>query len=356
MSGQRGALVAAALVALALVLPMAQQAVPAASRSSAPSAVRLPSPAERAAIVAALREDWTSAPYQELESLPWNSGPLPRHINYSSLHLAVSKVVVARSGPLLAEAAAAPVNARGVPVLPPGIVLLNTFARGASWELLYGAMTVFPNACSGATPADFRELLCPSPWRVLGLRPPLLPHLVEPVAKVGRDGLHGVNWSDVTVPGVVCGSSSAVHLRRGSAWVVSLTYPWWDFLMVNTSPPAYGRLSGVPVAVLATECDNGAGTADGQLAFSAVVYSTSKDRLRVVGIITPRQPFGLMSHAPRLGRFSFKDGTIEAQEWWYAPGRGACCPDRVATTVWRYANGSLDPVRTTVKGYPTTTP
>lgn len=179
MSGQRGALVAAALVALALVLPMAQQAVPAASRSSAPSAVRLPSPAERAAIVAALREDWTSAPYQELERMPWNSGPLPRHINYSSLHLAVSKVVVARSGPLLTEAAAAPVNARGVPVLPPGIVLLNSFARGASWEVLYGAMTVFPNACSGATPADFRELLCPSPWRVLGLRPPLLPHLVE---------------------------------------------------------------------------------------------------------------------------------------------------------------------------------
>lgn len=51
------------------------------------------------------------------------------------------------------------------------------------------------------------------------------------------------------------------------------------------------------VAVVATECDNGAGSADDQLAFGAIVYVTSQRRLRVVGIMTPRQPFGMVPHA-----------------------------------------------------------
>jgi hypothetical protein len=350
MTEQRGALVAVALLALALLVPMAQQPVLASGRPSASPGVRLPSSTERAAIVAGVKEDWTDAPYQELEQLPWNSGSLPRHVHYESLHLAVSKAVVARSAPLLAEVAATPENARGAPVLPPAVVVLEFW--GASWQVLDSARTVFPNACSGGTPTDFRELLCPSPWRVLGLSVPPLPRLAVPAVKVGPGGLHDVHWAGVTIPGVVCGTSAAVRLRQGSATVVSLTYPWWDFVDVNTTPPVYGRLAGTPVAVLATECDNGAGTADGQLAFSAIVYASSDDRLRVVGVITPRQPFGMASHAPSLRGFSFKDGAIEVQEWWYGPDDGACCPGRVATTVWRYTNGSLRPVRTALERQP----
>lgn len=289
--------------------------------------------------------------YQELEH---SRQRLPRYVDYASLHLVVAKAVVARSAPLLAEAAATPVNAHGTPELPQAIVLLARW--GGSWQpLFFGGMTAFPNACIRGVAADFRELLCPSPWRVLGLRTPSLPRLAVPEVNVGPKGLHGVDWTSIAIPGLVCGAPTPVRLRDGSATVVSMTDPWWDFVNVNTEPPVYGVLAGVRVAVLTTECDNAGGTADGQLAFSAIVYGSSHHRLQVIGIITPRQPFGMAPHVPLLGGFKFAKGSIIVQEGWYGQNDGTCCPRTVATTVWRYANGSLDAVRTTVKRYPTVT-
>jgi hypothetical protein len=113
---------------------------------------------------------------------------------------------------------------------------------------------------------------------------------------------------------------------------------------------AYGDVTGDgrDEAAVVINCSNGGGTADGQIAFGAVIYTGSAKSVRVLGIVTPRQPFlPSTPHAPLL-QVTLRRGKVISHEFWYRPGDGTCCMSGRATTIWHYRHGTLAPGRTFV--------
>jgi hypothetical protein len=102
-------------------------------------------------------------------------------------------------------------------------------------------------------------------------------------------------------------------------------------------------------------CANGGGTAAGQLAFSEVVFKAEGRSLRLVGIVTPRQPLGAEgAHVPLVSAVAIKRGRVIAPEYWYGPYDGSCCASGEAKTIWEYTNGKLRPSRTVILQRPWT--
>jgi len=100
-------------------------------------------------------------------------------------------------------------------------------------------------------------------------------------------------------------------------------------------------------------CNNGGGTADGQLQFFDVVFTAAAGRLHVVGVITPRQPLEPFTpHVPLLGTVSLHDGEIAVPEDWYGPDDGTAGGSGLATTIWGYADGRLQVLRTVIRQQP----
>ena len=117
----------------------------------------------------------------------------------------------------------------------------------------------------------------------------------------------------------------------------------------------YGQLGGVgPAVAVDVVCSNNGGTADGQIRFADVVFRGSATRVRLVGLITPRQPHSSnVSHVPLLGKVKWVDGRIVVAEYWYGPNDPTCCASGRATTTWAYRTGKLTAVRTVVTKRPT---
>jgi hypothetical protein len=117
----------------------------------------------------------------------------------------------------------------------------------------------------------------------------------------------------------------------------------------------YGKLGGVgPAASVDAVCSNNGGTADGQIRFADVVFRGSATSVRLVGLITPRQPHSSnVSHVPLLGKVKWVHGRIVVDEYWYGPSDPTCCASGRATTAWAYRTGKLTAVRTVVTKRPT---
>ena len=167
--------------------------------------------------------------------------------------------------------------------------------------------------------------------------------------------LHHVDWKHVSVPGAVCGSARPIQLA-GTALIRSRLWPWWPRVVVSGGPPVtYGDVTGDgrDEAAFVVECSNGGGTADGQIAFAAVVYTGSAHNVRVLGIVTPRQPFQALAVIPvPLLNVTLRHGEVISHEFWYGPHDGTCCSSGRATTTWRYRHGALTPRRTVVTRKP----
>jgi hypothetical protein len=123
------------------------------------------------------------------------------------------------------------------------------------------------------------------------------------------------------------------------------------------SPPSwaegeYGDLDGdgtTDEAAVGVVCSNGGGTAAGQLGFFYVIVGARENVLRLMGVVTPRQPLDPdAGHVPLLGSVEILRGRLLAQEAWYGPSDGTCCPSGRAATIWTYASGKLRPSRTIV--------
>lgn len=163
-----------------------------------------------------------------------------------------------------------------------------------------------------------------------------------------------VDWKNVTLPGSVCGALQPIRLQSGQATVASSRFPGMTTVHVSLSTVVYGDLtgSGQDQAAVNIWCDNGSGTADGQLADSWVVYSAATRTLQVVGTLTTQQPGN--PNSPHVAYFNtaaggivIAPGKITVHELWYASQDPTCCPSVQATTVWTYANGALTRTGTT---------
>jgi hypothetical protein len=156
--------------------------------------------------------------------------------------------------------------------------------------------------------------------------------------------IHKVDWANVSVPGSVCGATHLIRLHKGRAVVDSRRWPSVPRVTVDAgwNPVVYGNLDGVgqDEAALVVGCNNGSGTADGFLAYAQVIFTTAGKSLRVIGVVTPKQP-RKANRLPTLVTVKIRRGKVIAQEAWYGPNDGTCCPSGRTTTVWTYAHGAL---------------
>ena len=175
--------------------------------------------------------------------------------------------------------------------------------------------------------------------------------------------LQAVGWPNETLPGTVCKSSRPIRLHNHVAQIAHTGFG--DVNSFGSDPDlvrvaaaydvTYGQLGGVgPAAAVDVVCSNNGGTADGQIRSADVVFSGSATRVRVVGLITPRQPHSSnVSHVPLLGKVKWVHGRIVVAESWYGPNDPTCCASGRATTTWAYRTGKLTAVRTVVTRRPT---
>jgi len=268
-------------------------------------------------------------------------------------HPIVAGIRVSNTNPAFASVAVELRDARDRRVAGTAVVAFEKI--GGSWQQVTDAARTFSHGCTPATPVAMRDLLCPSPWAVLGLPRPSVPAAPAYSLPIASADLHAVDWADVRLPAAACGASEPIQLRKGQAMVHSSEWPWWAVVVVYAHIASYGDLAGNgrDDAAEAVICSNGGGTADGQLASADVVFKPVGHTLRVVGIITPQQPLNPSTpHVPLLGGVDIQHGQITAHEFWYGPADGTCCASGRAETIWAYRNGALQPTRTIVEKQP----
>jgi hypothetical protein len=273
-------------------------------------------------------------------------------------HPVLVSVRVSRTRPVFASAVVEIRDARG---RTQGVTSVVAFEKlHGSWQqygapnLVAGPATSFRGACGAATPRGVRDLLCPNPWSVLDFPMPPSVGYASYTYRVGTDDLRQVDWDDIALPGSVCGLGHSVQLRKGYATVPGPADGWWSVVVIQVSGESYGELvGGLDVASVLVDCNNGGGTADGQLTFLDLVFSLSHGSLRVLGVLTPQQPLSpSASHVPLLGPGRIGHGEIVVPEFWYGPDDPTCCSTGRAKTIWVYAGGKLSAKRTIVLRQP----
>jgi hypothetical protein len=279
-----------------------------------------------------------------------------RHFDYTRLKLDVTGIRVSRSKPQLASAVVDMLDRRGRPALPAAIIVLARTIPDArpvpgQWWWVLGPATSFSSSCARGVQVSVRELMCPNPWAVLGYRPPPgIPSGLGFSTPARATTLRSVDWADVSVPGSVCGAGKPIRLHDGTAFTKSAVEPWWPVVEADSwVSPAYGELVGREVAVVYIECNNGGGTADGQLGFAAVVYTLKGGVLSVIGVLAPRQPLSAsIPHVPTLYRVTIRNSEVITHEAWYGPNAATAGPVELAVTFWKLSHGILVPVQTAI--------
>jgi len=162
--------------------------------------------------------------------------------------------------------------------------------------------------------------------------------------ETGTPNLRQVNWANIAIPVKFCAVPGLVKLKQSQGTAVS--GKWGKIHIFEDSHILYGRLQGYSGedAAIPVWCDNGGGTADGQLAQAYLIFNQRGTGLTLIGTITAReQPPGV--HISYITSISFKQNSIIAHEVWYRPSDATCCPSGTALTPWAPAHGQLVPGR-----------
>jgi hypothetical protein len=343
------------------------------------SGLRAPTRAERAQMIAAVDKDW--AFYADFGSPCCHpeigfSAPDFQQLHYQP-HIV--SIRVSKRDPRLAVAAVEVFTASGQPTHHAAVAMLVKQRRVESGEpgwVAGGARTRFALSCVPSVARAVRELLCPSPWAVLD------DSAGAPVqSKAASVGAIAPRWSEVGLPGSVCGATTPIHLHWNRSWgrayVRSTYWPWYPVVEVDASRPHLGESLGYEGAELGdhythygymhVECSNGGGMGPDTLAWSVVVFATGEHEegepeypLRVVGVITPQQPYAGVGPADigeveltrniavtRHGQTTLR-GLVIVSEGWHGPADSPDFPTGRATTIWTYSHGKLVSPRTVV--------
>ncbi|MFJ1706019.1 hypothetical protein [Kitasatospora sp. NPDC088346] len=155
--------------------------------------------------------------------------------------------------------------------------------------------------------------------------------------------LRTVDWSAATLPGGFCEIGAPVVFHGGEAEADSAR---WGRVHLGVAHDAYyGDLDGdgreEAVAVLG--CDNGGGTAAGQLAYAAVVLTPDRSGPRVLGTLPPQHRPAEGVHTTLIREVTVLTGRVVVTEQWYGPEDPTCCPGGRGETVWTLQDGRLAP-------------
>jgi hypothetical protein len=274
-----------------------------------------------------------------------------------SLRPVVVKARVLGANPRYASAVVMLRDARGKIHDTPWLVVLhggNSYTPGG-WSPVAGPALDFPLSCTRTTPSSVRGLMCPDPWSVVAYPRPRVYEQTALTQRIASADLHRIDWRKVALPGGVCGSSSPIRPRRrygeeSTAFVhADVNLSWWNPVVASSwGRPVFGDLDGDgrDEAALHINCDNGGGMAAGQLQFSDAVFKAVGKNLRLIGIVTPRQPLDPRAgHVPLEFVRRIEGGKVIAAEAWYGPFDGTCCGSGSVETTWSYRAGRLVPSR-----------
>jgi hypothetical protein len=152
--------------------------------------------------------------------------------------------------------------------------------------------------------------------------------------------LHDVDWATIPIPGEFCGVPGLVTFTDNEA--TGTSDKWGPVHLSRVPDMVYGDITGDrrSEAAVNVQCDNGGGTASGQLAFAFVVFEGAGGRLTTIGTVTP-QKNPPSQHVTLLTKVQLRRGHVIAHELWYRPGDGTCCPTGTAVTTWKLQDGQL---------------
>ena len=221
------------LLGLALLAPMMLVAC------GGTSGVRRPSRSERAEIVAAINRlgsGWAGRPFAPCCVSGRLRAELARRFPGLVHEHDYSRVVdirVSERDPRLAVAAVEVFNASGGPTHQASVMMLDEQRPLEHGEPRWVA-NAGPASCPGLLTGAVRELLCPSPWSVLHYS------AGEAQAKASSVGTIAPRWSEVALPGSVCGTTTPIHLhwsgKYGQAFVRSSYWPWLPAVVGSSRP------------------------------------------------------------------------------------------------------------------------
>jgi hypothetical protein len=312
------------------------------------AAVRAPTKQEHTEIARDVTAIWRG------RSRPDNAGP-----GRPGLHPVVERVVFSRRHSRFASALVQIRGRNGSRQGAPAVVLLDVHNEVAA------VGTTFPNACTQRTPAGLRDLLCPDPWQVLGAERPRIAAQLSYLQSIPTPDLHALDWSTISLPGGVCGSSRPIRLHRRGSVVEGRIRPdvdlrWWNpvGVLASWAPPMFGDLDGDgrDEAALDVLCTDDSGLEIGNLFSSSVVFHVVGRSLRVVGVLGSRLPYDLFDRAPRSGVQAIRRGNVIVTASWYSGYDATCCPTGLARTVWKYERGRLHAERTQIVKPPWSSP
>lgn len=156
--------------------------------------------------------------------------------------------------------------------------------------------------------------------------------------------VRAVDWRNATLPAEFCDVEGLVQFRAGEATASSGR--WGQVHLVAAYDPervGYGDIDGDGREEAAVDlvCDNGGGTASGQLAFGYAVVRVREGVLELVGEVATTTMRHDSTHVPLLDEPTFEKGAITVKELWYRAGDMTCCPTGVALTTWWLRDGTL---------------
>jgi hypothetical protein len=166
--------------------------------------------------------------------------------------------------------------------------------------------------------------------------------------------LHEVDWANASVPASVCGGTGVVQLRHSSGLVSSSRWPdaWMGVESAQMpsqvevafyGPVQYGDVtgSGSDQAIVPIWCNNGGGTADGQLGQGLVVFTGTSASPVAMSIISTTQSGTY--HTPYFDNANTRidKGKVTVEEVWYGPKDGTCCPTGTAEDLWTFNGTTL---------------
>jgi hypothetical protein len=327
-------------------------------------ALRQATPRERSQIATTVSRTW------EYEAEP----PEPVrylyhvHLRRPRVRPKVVRLLVSKRDPGYASAVVELRDARGRRRGSAAVVLLAKEEHPVEpgWGyVIAGPALSFPLSCTAATPRAVRDLICPNPWRLLRYPRPRIRAQTQYSQPIPVNDVHRVDWRKVVLPGGACGSSRPIRLHEYRWSPEALVHPdvdmlWWNPVVVSSwSKPVFGDLDGDgrDEAALDIGCANAGGTAAGELGSAGVIFKAFRRSLRVVGIVTPRQPLLPENpHVPLSSVKAIERRKVVVSEGWYGPHDGDCCASGRVRTIWSYRRGRLRPTRTTILQPPWASP
>jgi hypothetical protein len=214
-----------------------------------------------------------------------------------------------------------------------------TRPRAVAAAILAGAALA---ACDSHTGDD--RIPRAQPSSVSPEEPPAVSTAPTAALSVGTapSDLHDVDWANISLPGEFCDVPGLITFSNGEA--TGSSQRWGSVHLFVDKHVVYGDVEGDSrsEAAVLTGCDNGGGTAGGQLGFAYVVLSGRGGSLDVIGSVTPKvEPPDV--HTTLIGEITLARGQLTVHEAWYRPSDPTCCPSGTAVTVWKLEAGRLVP-------------